>query len=472
MKYKFLTIVFLTGIILSWSCQGPEQATDNNVYITGKILNYEKHKDVKSLDIYLSDLFEFQRIIGVDIDNTGAFKATLPCYFINDFLLRFDKASAFVICEPGDSLVLTIDANVLNDSQNHYHSSFIKVISGTRVEDNKPVNYFLKRIGRLVPYSERRKAVKELEPFEFYNYRSELYNKKNDISDSIFKTTGTEIFRLWSKDLLKYDKLENLIRYPKFHSKYNNVSMDSVNIPDEYYDRIFSDNINENEVLSLKHYYFLQSYYVYLFQEASRKGVDADEYIVKNATGFSKDVALAKYFYDLVKNADTAVDFNVDLIENKVIKNLLIETIHAEQVKKTDLLKGELHSVFIDSLFSNYKGKVVYVDFWATWCGPCLAAMPDSKILQERYKDKPVEFLFLCVQSRRNEWKRIIKEKGLTGTHLLLTGDRFAEFRRIFNIGGVPHYILVNKQGGFINNVPRPGDKKIINKIDRLLNAN
>ncbi len=471
MKNKLLAQSFIAFVILIGSCQNQEQHKANKVFISGKVLNYESYTDVNSFRIYLQDFFEFQNIITVEINDTGAFQTSVPCYFKMDLTIRFDKAFAKLICAPGDSIFLTIDANILNDSKQHLGNDgdFMKVVGGSRVDDNKLVNDFLKRIAIIAPYSERRNALKQKEPMEYNTFWNELYNKKSDVLDSILETKSTDLFKIWSKDLLKYEKLNNLIRYSWLRSITDKISEDSLDIPDEYYKRIFAEDINDSEVLSMYHYYFLHSYFSYLRKQAKRKGINVAEYINENATGFPKDFALAKYYYNLTKKSDTVVNINYDLIENKIIKDLLAGQLNEQQKKKAELLERKGHSVFIDSLFRKYKGKVVYVDFWATWCKPCLAEMPNSKLLQDRFKDKNVEFLYLCCQSEKDNWQRTINKKNLTGTHILLTDNQFAEFSNLFNIGSVPHYVLVNKEGGFINNAPSPGDKNIVKKINQLL---
>lgn len=59
----------------------------------------------------------------------------------------------------------------------------------------------------------------------------------------------------------------------------------------------------------------------------------------------------------------------------------------------------------LDSIIHENKGKVLFVDLWATWCGPCLNGMKTAKEIMPRYKNKEIEFIFLCVNSTEENWK-------------------------------------------------------------------
>lgn len=118
-----------------------------------------------------------------------------------------------------------------------------------------------------------------------------------------------------------------------------------------------------------------------------------------------------------------------------------------------------------------YLGKVVYIDFYSTWCGPCRVEIPFAKSLYYEFKDKGVIFLNLCCQSKKEDWENMIKQKGIEGENYLINNEEFNFLSKLYNVKGFPTYILIDKKG-IVNDYqpPRPSSKKdIIEKINKLL---
>src|SRR5687768_9743181 len=123
---------------------------------------------------------------------------------------------------------------------------------------------------------------------------------------------------------------------------------------------------------------------------------------------------------------------------------------------------------------SDFKGKVVYIDFWGVGCGPCISAIKnDVPKLHEYYKDKDVIFVNICVDAKENEWKDALKKYKLGGANLIAEGWTSHPVCQAYNISGIPHYILIDKNGKIANNVARdPGSYNLRdgkNEIDILL---
>lgn len=104
-----------------------------------------------------------------------------------------------------------------------------------------------------------------------------------------------------------------------------------------------------------------------------------------------------------------------------------------------------------EAIVQKYKGKVVFVDFWATWCGPCKAGIERMKPLKEELKGKDIVFVYLTNEtSPIDTWNMMIPD--IKGEHYRVKNDEWNYFQSRFKINGIPHYVLVNKAGEVVQN--------------------
>jgi thiol-disulfide isomerase/thioredoxin len=123
----------------------------------------------------------------------------------------------------------------------------------------------------------------------------------------------------------------------------------------------------------------------------------------------------------------------------------------------------------------DFKGKVVFIDVWATWCGPCKEQFPHMKTIEEEYKDNP-NIVFVGISLDRNKdkekWLAMIRKEKLVGVQLL--DDIGLAFGRKYEIVGIPRFLLIDKQGKWIEvRCPRPSSKEDLKRyIDQALQQN
>mgnify|MGYP001308870342 CR=1 FL=1 len=114
---------------------------------------------------------------------------------------------------------------------------------------------------------------------------------------------------------------------------------------------------------------------------------------------------------------------------------------------------------------ANFKGTLIYVDVWATWCGPCRAEIPYLQKLEEEYHGDNITFLSVSVDTDKDAWLKMVKEKELGGTQLW--ADGWSEITKSYAIFGIPRFMLFSADGNVIStNAPRPSSDEIRGLLD------
>jgi thiol-disulfide isomerase/thioredoxin len=121
---------------------------------------------------------------------------------------------------------------------------------------------------------------------------------------------------------------------------------------------------------------------------------------------------------------------------------------------------------------SDLNGKYVYIDVWATWCGPCRAEIPFLKKVEEKYHDKNIAFVSISADVDKDfeKWKKFVEEKQLGGIQLFADKNWNSDFMKSFGITSIPRFILIDPSGKVVSaDAARPSSPKLQEQLDALL---
>jgi thiol-disulfide isomerase/thioredoxin len=114
---------------------------------------------------------------------------------------------------------------------------------------------------------------------------------------------------------------------------------------------------------------------------------------------------------------------------------------------------------------ASFKGNIVYVDVWATWCGPCRAEIPSLQKLETDYHGKDITFMSVSVDTDKEAWEKMVVEKELGGVQLW--ADGWSEITKDYAIFGIPRFMLFDVNGNVIStDSPRPSSEEIRELLD------
>ncbi len=145
------------------------------------------------------------------------------------------------------------------------------------------------------------------------------------------------------------------------------------------------------------------------------------------------------------------------------------EYLHQKNSSQEKLDVKRISGVLLDEL-NNYKGQVIYLDFWASWCSPCRAGIPLTMELQNKYKNQAFEVVYVNVDDNYGSFETTAKKLGLNKNLIYLNKDQSTEVRKQLKINGIPHYVLLDKKGDVIAmDAPEPNSFAIEKTLDELL---
>lgn len=167
-----------------------------------------------------------------------------------------------------------------------------------------------------------------------------------------------------------------------------------------------------------------------------------------------------------------AVTRDSNLYNNLKHKYLLDFSELKKETKKVHFINLKKEKFTLSKVIEQHKGKIIFIDFWASWCGPCREAMPASKELQKTYKSKNMVFIYISIDKDFNKWKKASQEEGLSfyKNNILAINYPNANFYKELKLKTIPRYLLYDKKGNLVHsNASGPKTEELKKLLDSYL---
>ena len=351
------------------------------------------------------------------LDDNGRFEIT----FSRDSssYLRFGQGSetTFMYLSPGDNVSLKIDTKEFDETIEYKNSAESSFLAFKFLLNEKKDLY-----GEAL-------YLKDMEEYKEYikNYADELLEKLDQINNSNFTLAekrsldhNTERYIQQKEKLSSLSKEESVYTWEKrsLSREYNFYQLLGSSTTEE-----FSDVLSnyENGLLS------------------KLVSITNTDFVDKEKKKLEKDVLKWKErrtsFDNMPEEGEAAIDFSYPDKEGNVFQ------------------------------LTSFQGSMVYVDVWATWCGPCIAQIPALEQLQKDYKEENIVFMSVSVDTDKDAWLKMLHEDQLQGVQLW--ADGWSEITRSYAIFGIPRFLLFDPDGKVISvDAPRPTSGEIRELFD------
>lgn len=275
-----------------------------------------------------------------------------------------------------------------------------------------------------------------------------------------------------------YKFVEYLTIFPTYH-RY--TSGNEAILPDDFYaerDGIDYDNAEEFRTIDTYRDLVRSKFYTIINNPNDAENIKK---FISEVNALKSDnirADLAKGTFQLISPNSTVNKEIFDFIN----KNVTDEKVK-EAAKKAYDVATKLTSGSPSPKFSNYenfnggttslddfKGKVTYIDIWATWCLPCRGEIPALKELEKKFHGKDVAFVSISIDQNKDEWKEFVKSEDLKGVQLFAENAFESQFIQDYGIRQIPTFIIVDKEGKIVNaDAPRPSSDEITGLLEGLL---
>jgi thiol-disulfide isomerase/thioredoxin len=135
---------------------------------------------------------------------------------------------------------------------------------------------------------------------------------------------------------------------------------------------------------------------------------------------------------------------------------------------KDSLFQSDLVPISLEEILFKYKGKIIYVDIWASWCGPCRALMPKSHKLKEQFKED-VAFIYLSIDENAELWRKTARNEGIDEQNSYLISEE-SSFIKEHKVVAIPRYMIFDRNGELIvDDAMRPNNKNFVEEMNEII---
>lgn len=284
-----------------------------------------------------------------------------------------------------------------------------------------------------------------------------------------------------AREQIKYQKIFSLTRYPGIHSFY--TKNDSFEVSDNYPDAF--KEIDPNNKIASVHFEYINALIKLVYKAASQRIISGDtmdraliyiqsiDSLVSNPKVKSElTFTLIKRFLTKSKRPDEMIEmarqsvndsFKLDYLEQKYKKVVLTKAGNPSPTFTFINRSGKEVSL------EDFRGQVVYIDIWASWCAPCIAEIPSFKKLQDTLKNEAIAFVSISYSDDQERWQKVLSDKNLGGVQLFSKNSNHAFFEN-YSVSGIPRYILLDQNLRIVAaNADRPSNPQLQKQIRELL---
>jgi peroxiredoxin len=363
---------------------------------------------------------------------------------------------------PGDSIRLTLDTKQFDETVAY---------QGKGADVN---NYLAKKALR---FSQMDSETYNMLEQDFVMYEDSVTNagfnlfmehfSRPPLNDKSFKA-----FKDYELAEIYYEHVNNKVLYPALHLYLNPTSGQKA-VFENYYGFLATVPVYDQSAIHSGAYQQFLSGHVdkelsgLFMMDTTQSMVDLKTaFIETTLTGEIKDYIYAAWIYDLLTNqgdlpnstlilekfrqAAPGNQYLPMLDETLILMNSLSPGSPAPDFTCRDINGKEVSLV-------DFKGKIVYMDIWATWCGPCRGEIPYAEKLGEEMRDEDVVFLCVSIDADEDAWKKFVKKKEMHGVHVISKGEFDSPIATLYGVTGIPNYVLIDREGKIVNsNASRP----------------
>lgn len=447
-------ILFLLLFISFLSCQEKEIITT----ISGTI------KSTEAKEMELEGINFSKKIL---LQANGAFSDTLDLpYDGMYYLILTDEKSFYVYLEKGFQLQLETNADDFINSLKY---------SGSGKDEN---NYLVQK-NKLI-------ESKYGDQSNFENVMKIFSVEENVFLENIESLKKSMLEKLASSNIknevfVNNEKKEIEILALKYQEQYAPYHGYSINNREYKTGETFpkaGDDYDMNDEETFKHSYSYRTLIGGIFQRIMYETPSKDKTPFDKGLDKLNAIKSEMIRSELVKNMMYEMNLsakNIDLIYKELMKHSIDSVFKKETTLKYEtlkkLVKGSPSPTFDyeninggKTSLESLKGKFVYIDVWATWCGPCIGEIPALKEVEKEYHGKNIEFVSISIDDKKDheKWKKMVADKELKGIQLFADNAWESDFVKNYAIDGIPRFILIDTEGKIVNaDAPRPSDAKL-----------